>query len=98
MRLGRGRTKRTAAIHTMVHSIENSRVFNLIAVHALSGCDTTSKVVSKLACLNKSVELDLSHISGFGKDPLDQEMMKNAEKFLLRCLNKQRDAPTFDDY
>ena len=96
MRLGRGRTKRTVAIHTMVQAIDGILVSNLPAVHALSGCDTTSKVGSKLACLNKPV--DLSRINDFGRSPLDQEMIKNAEKFLLQCLNKQRNAATFDDY
>ena len=74
MRLGRGRTKGTAANHTVVHSIENSLVFNLPAVHALRGCDTTSKVGSKLT-VHACKSVDLSNISGFGKDPLDQEMI-----------------------
>ena len=71
-------------------------VLHLPAIHALSGCDTTSKVGPKLACINKSI--DLSCISGFGRNPLDHEMMENAEKFLLQCLKKQRDVVTFDDY
>ena len=96
MRLGRGRTKRTVAIHSVVQKVDEIIVSNLPAIHALSGCDTTSKVGLKLACLNKPVDLSLIH--NFGKNHLDLDMIVNAEKFLLQCFNKQRDAATFDDY
>ena len=96
MRLGQGRTRRTVAIHTIVQGLDEILVANLPAIHALSGCDTTSRVGPKLACINKTVEL--SNVDDFGRSPLNEEMITNAERFLLQCLKKQRDVLTFDDY
>lgn len=52
LKLGRGKT---VPLHMLVQKLEHDIVANLPAIHALSGCDTTSKVGSKLACLKKSL-------------------------------------------
>ena len=60
----------------------------LPAVHALTGCDTTSKVGSKCAAVQaaETYGYDLLHL--FGKSELDDVMIQNAEKFLLRCISQ----------
>ena len=96
MRLCRGKTTKTVPLHLLVQKLNNVLVECLHAIHALSGCDTTSKVGPKTACLNKSLDLDL--INDFGKAPMTESMIKQAEMFLINCLNKSRDVFTFDDY
>ena len=70
--------------------MDSNLVVSLPAIHALSGCDTTSRVGPKLACINRT--LDLSLINGFGVEPMNLAMIKNAERFLLQSFKKQLDA------
>ena len=45
MRLGRGKTTKTVPLHLLVQKLNNVLVECLPAIHALSGCDTTCKLV-----------------------------------------------------
>lgn len=96
VRLGSGNTKKTVPLHILAQQLDSVLVENLPAIHALSGCDTTSKVGPKLACLKKSLNLEL--IKDFGITPMTESMINNAEKFLLDCLPKSREVAKFDDY
>ena len=97
MKLGSGKTRKTVPLHLICHNFEDVLLESFPAIHALSGCDTTSKVGPKLACLNKAV--NLGRIKGFGIEPLlTDQMILNAETFLLECLNKTRDVASFDEY
>ena len=51
----------------------------LPAIHALSGCDTTSKVGMKLVFLKKP--LDLSLMEEFGTDTLSEDTIQKADFF-----------------
>ena len=62
----------------------------------LGGCDTTTKVGPKLACLRKPLNLEL--IKDFGTGPLSDEMMSKDEQFLLKRMTNVWEAKTFDNY
>lgn len=48
---GQGNTLRPVTVHAVIRVLDSSVVHVLQAVHALSGCDTTSKVGSKKSAL-----------------------------------------------
>ena len=64
--------------------VNNNLVSCLPAIHALSGCDSTSKVGPKLSGMKASMELSL--LEGFGVEELSPQMISNAEKFLVSGL------------
>ena len=82
-------------VHLLVDQLNSNLVSCLPAIHALSGCDSTSKVGSKLAGLKAS--MDLSLLEGFGAEELSPKMISNAEKFLITGL-KKTDCSAFDEY
>ena len=96
MKLGRGKTRKTVPLHLLAQKLDAVLLESLPAIHALSGCDTTSKVGPKLACLKKPLNLEL--LEGFGVAPLSDDMVSKAETFLLESLTKTRDVSTFDQY
>jgi hypothetical protein len=69
----------------------------LPAVHALTGCDTTSKVGTKLSALQTAEKYGYELLSSFGTSDITDEMIKNAEKFLVRCIDHNSHVDTFDD-
>ena len=95
VKLGNRKTKKTVPVHLMVDQLDNGLVSCLPAIHALSGCDSTSKVGPKLSGLKAS--LDLSLLEGFGVEELSPQMTSNVEKFLVSGLMKT-DCSTFDEY
>ena len=62
---GLKRTQRTVPIHILVKTLNPLLSECMPAIHALTGCDTTSKVGTKTAILKKSMNLEL--VSYFGK-------------------------------
>lgn len=70
----------------------------LPALHALTGCDTTSKVSTKLAALNAVRKLGNSVlILNFDSLPLTESAIQMAETFLVKCLKPSTDMQTFDE-
>ena len=63
VKLGNRKTKKTVPVHLLVDQLDNGLVSCLPAIHALSGCDSTSKVGPKLSGLKAS--MDLSLLKGF---------------------------------
>ena len=51
-----------------------------------AGCDTPSKVGSKHAALAAAKVCGNDLLAMFGKDPITESMVENAEKYLLRCI------------
>ena len=94
---GQGATRRAIPVHDLAERIE-LRVRDILpAVHALTGCDTTSKVGTKKAAL-KAVECTGSELlSGFGKEPLSDDMIAAAERFLVGCLSDTSTVKSFDE-
>ena len=67
------------------------------AGHSLTGCDTVAKVGTKNALL-KSLEGDYNLIGDFGRDRLDDDIIYQAEQFLVRLISKTGPPPdTFDE-
>ena len=71
MKLGNQKTKKTVPVHLLVDQLGNSLVSCLRAIHALSGCDSTSKVGPKVSGLKAS--MDLSLLEGFGVEELSPQ-------------------------
>ncbi|CAM4618558.1 unnamed protein product [Leuciscus chuanchicus] len=70
----------------------------LPALHALTGCDTTSKTSTKLAALNTVHKPDNSSlILNFNCPQLTESAMQMAETFLVKCLKPSTDMETFDE-
>ena len=67
------------------------------AVHALSGCDTTSKVATKASALHTAEKTVYEQLQSFGKCPISEEMIAAAEKFLVDCISKDSKVQTFDE-
>ena len=95
VKLGNRKTRKTVPVHLLVHQLDNGLVLCLPAIHALGGCDSTSKVGPKLSGLKAS--MDLSLLEGFGVEELSPQITSNAEKFLVSGL-KKTDSSTFDEY
>ncbi|KAG1670551.1 Proliferation marker protein Ki-67 [Nymphon striatum] len=95
VKLGNRKTKKTVPVHLLVDQLDNGLVLCLPAIHALSGCDSTSKVGPKLSGLKASI--DLSLLEGFGVKELSPQITSNAEKLLVSGL-KKTDCSTFDEY
>ena len=95
VKLGKRKNKKTVPVYLLVDQLDNNLVSCLPAIHALSGCDSTSKVGPKLSGMKAS--MDLSLLEGFGVEELSPQMISNAEKFLVSGL-KNTDCSTFDEY
>ena len=68
----------------------------LPAGHNLTGCDTVAKVGTKKELLNISNSFD-PLIAGFGSKALDDDMLQQAEQFLINVVTKKsRSCSTFD--
>ena len=69
----------------------------LPALHALTGCDTTSKVSTKLAALKALRKPEGSFILNFDSPQLIESVVLMTETFLVKCLKPSTDLETFDD-
>ena len=70
----------------------------LPALHALTGCDTTCKVSTKLAALKALRKPgSSSFILNFDSPQLIEIAVLMAEMFLVKCLKPSMDLETFDD-
>ena len=59
MKLGNRKTKKSVPVHLLVDQLDNGLVLCLPAIHALSGCDSTSMVGPKVSGLTASMNLSL---------------------------------------
>ena len=70
----------------------------LPALHALTGCDTTSKISTKLAALNAVCKPgNASLIQEFDCPQLTESAILMAETFLVKSLKPSTDLETFGD-
>jgi len=83
---GVGKTSRYIPLHLFEGRVPLAVLLCLPAIHALTGCDTTSKVSTKLAALKAAELYAEGLLSEFGKGPLNEEMEKKAEEFLVHAL------------
>lgn len=65
----------------------------LLAAHIGTGCDTLSRIGTKLAALNAILEI---YLKGFGKRELDEAQVRKCEEYLVKVLKLSTECVTFD--
>ena len=76
--------------------MESELIDILPAIHALTGCDTTSKVGTKAKALIKGKKGVYTLLCNFGKEEINGEINTGTEKFFLKFITS-RDVESFDD-
>ena len=82
---------------TIVINMDNTVADVLLAVHALTGCDTTSKAGTKSATFQAAMKCGYELLYSFGKSQISDQMILLAEKFLLECISINSERNNFDD-
>ena len=85
-------------VHTIANNMDNSVVDVLPAVHALTGCDTTSKIDTKSAAFQAAMKCghELLYLEYFGKSEISDQMILLVETFLVECISKSSERNNFD--
>ncbi|KAJ8873318.1 hypothetical protein PR048_026952 [Dryococelus australis] len=83
---GQGNTSRAVPIHKLVEDLDHSTIEILPPLHAITGCDTTSKSGTKLTALKHS-KLSPHLLPTFGTTDICEAMMDDAEEFLVGMLS-----------
>ena len=66
----------------------------LLKCHLGSGCDYISKIGTKHSALNAD---PVTHLKSFGEYPtLDEQQIREAEKYIIRVFDNKSDAENFD--
>ena len=92
---GRSDSRSVIPIHGLFECIDRDFIEVLPAIHALTGCDTTSKVGTKAKAIKEGMKNGYDLLYTFGRDDINDEMISSAEKFLLNCITSH-DVDTFD--
>ena len=92
---GWGNSRTFFPIHDLASDLDPDLVEVLPAIHALTGCDTASKVGKKSKAAGEGAGY-YHLLYAFGRDELSDEMIADAEKFLLKCFTKH-DVDTFNE-
>ena len=61
------------------------------------GCDTTSKIGTKRAAYQAAIDTGYGLLHSFGKEMIKEEMVCNAERFLIYCIAEKCGVSKFDD-
>ena len=84
-------------VHDICTSLDDKLVQCLPALHALTGCDSTSKISTKLSALNTiRIPENTALILNFGCPQLTELATQMAELFLVKCLKSSADLETFN--
>ena len=94
---GKGETTRAVSLHAVATKIEATLIDVLPALHALTGCDTTSKICSKTAALKIADTDIIENLVTFGKTDINVDMFITAEKFLVKCIDSKANSENFDE-
>ena len=88
-------TKRNALPFQNLHSSFPKKLVEVLpALHSLTGCDSTSKVGTKLAAVSR--EGYFKEITDFGKERLDSDILIKAENFLVHCVKENADCTVYN--
>jgi len=93
---GKGSSTRAIPVHDVVSGIDSSVAESLPAIHALSGCDSTSKIGTKKSALKTAQALRCEQVLSFAKAPIMDGMIRSAEKYLVACISSDNTVGTFD--
>ena len=84
-------------IHKTVEKLPSVELVEMLpGIHALTGCDTASKVGTKKKTINAMMKEEHQQLRNFGICDLDKEMVTAAEKFLIDCMPKSYSADSFN--
>ena len=85
-------------LHDICGALGNNLIKCLPAVHALTGCDTTSKIATKYGALNTIKKPgNFLLLLDFNSPRPTEGIIQMAEVFLVKCLKPTTDLETFDD-
>ena len=85
-------------LHDICTALDDDLVKCRPALHALTGCDSTSKVSTKLSALNIiRKQENRSMILNFDSPHLTDDAIQMAESFLVKCLKPSTNLETFDE-
>ena len=93
IRISSGATRRHIPIHHLYSRMPKPLINVLLAAHIGTGCDTLSRIGTKLAALNAIPEM---YLDGFGQGQLTEEQVKKCEEYLVKVLKSNSDCTTFD--
>ena len=93
IRMGTGASKRLIPIHHLYQRMPRPLVKVLLAAHFGTGCDTLSKLGTKLAALNTIPEM---YLKGFGTKELDDIQLAKCEEYLVKVYKHNTKCKTFD--
>ena len=86
------------SVNELTDVLDTSVVGILPAAHALTGCDSTSKVSTKNNLIKHVTDGKYNrYIENFGIEDLDKDMIAAAEFFLVRLFSDVEDVKTFND-
>ena len=94
---GKGETTRVVPLHTVANKVETTVIDILPALHALTGCDTTSKICSKTAALKIADTDVIGSLVTFGKTDINFDMIITVEMFLVICIDSKTNSENFDE-
>ena len=83
---GRGTTKRVIHIYSLIDTLPTHLPGIPPAVHALTGCDSTSKIATKLTALKIACSEKGHLLANYIKEPFSDVTTTYAEQFLVNCL------------
>ena len=78
-------SRRALPVHEVANNMDPDLIDVLPAVHALTGCGTTSKVITKLTAFQTAA----TH--GY------KGMIESAEEFLVHCIDNKSQVRNFVD-
>ena len=96
MRAGVGDSTRYIPLH-LIFERKTELCSVLSAIHILTGCDTTSKVGTKLSALKPPAAQLLSEFGKSLSSPNQDEIIHKAEQYLVQVLNPNSTCTTMDD-
>ena len=85
------------SVRTIFDDLDTEVVEILPAMHALTCCDTTSKVWTKSAGLQAAIEEGQKLLFDFGRGELLDNMIAMAEYFLTKCVSHATEIQIFDE-
>ena len=92
---GKGNSRTFFPIHDLTTDLDSQVSEVLSAIHALTRCDAASKVGTKSRAVREGAAC-YHLLYAFGRDALSDEMIADAETFLLKYITKH-DVDTLDE-
>ena len=92
---GQGNSRTFFPINDLANNLDSDLVEVLPVIHTLTGCDTASKVGTKSRAVREGAGC-YHLLYAFGRVALSDEMIADAETFLLKCITKH-DVDTFHE-